>query len=485
MKASVLPFLFLVTLREYSKTDILIESRVVTAKTLAEPLSEVKVQHRHSYLHAREQKRNLVSASLAERWSIGQPTIGVEGLEFTFEYPLSTFIDRNMAYYEVYDANCRAGGGGTLQQSIIKSPLIVDVAPGSFTDAANFSVDAKTTAGVKIAIDPTGIASSSIYSETIIANDDNGSTTKRATITYCMRFGLQTLGDTPIEVNFLETIVAMNINLSSGFSVDAVSVSPKDRVDDSMAVTETYKVRGYLCEVGLSNRAAVTLDLETALPQGSLITVCVQPDPDALRDGIVMKSIDSFEWIRQSVGGSGSIRVRQTAIESGVASTNLLTDFDAQACLGEEHGDNNYCQFSSILFADFYRSAGEVFGSGVASMQFGTGTARRRHLNQKRHVSGLRRHETGDEVQLQQPQPQPPYRNRNRLQLHRVLQQPAASEFGVRLSIRAGSDDSRPKLLADKHARIRAAGTCSGTRSAVLVLVFASGLFAVAAALWW
>merc|ERR1712194_821165 len=71
------------------------------------------------------------------------------------------------------------------------------------------------------------------------------------------------------------------------------------------------------------------------------------------------RSVDSFEWTRQAT--------TQAAVESGVAAGNLLTTFDETACTS---GD--YCQFSSILFAAFYATEGQVSGNGVASMQFGT-----------------------------------------------------------------------------------------------------------------
>merc|ERR1711971_1244621 len=100
-------------------------------------------------------------------------------------------------------------------------------------------------------------------------------------------------------------------------------------------------------------------DASTALNQGSLISICIKPDADGIADGIKMQTVDSFEWTRDAT--------TQAAIESGAAAGNLLTSFDETACAG-----GNYCQFSSILFAAFYATEGQVSGNGVASMQFGT-----------------------------------------------------------------------------------------------------------------
>merc|ERR1712086_914397 len=113
---------------------------------------------------------------------------------------------------------------------------------------------------------------------------------------------------------------------------------------------------GYMCQPGTDTPV---VDAATALSQGSLITVCIKPDADGIADGIKMRSVDSFEWTRDAT--------TQAAVESGVAAGNLLTTFDETTCV---NGD--YCQFSSILFAAFYATDGQVSGNGVASMQFGT-----------------------------------------------------------------------------------------------------------------
>merc|ERR1712125_230336 len=161
-------------------------------------------------------------------------------------------------------------------------------------------------------------------------------------------------GDSPVEVNFLESVVTLNIDLSAGFSIDDINVTPKDQLINTAATT--YTVEGYMCQ---QRSDTPVVDANTALNQGSLITICIKPDADGIADGIKMRSVDSFEWTRDAT--------TQAAIESGAAAGNLLTSFDEIACAG-----GNYCQFSSILFAAFYASEGQVSGNGVASMQFGT-----------------------------------------------------------------------------------------------------------------
>jgi hypothetical protein len=94
----------------------------------------------------------------------------------------------------------------------------------------------------------------------------------------------------------------------------------------------------------------------------------VTPEEEAQTDGIFMRSIDDFAWTRGA-------DIRQAAIEANREAGNLLTSYDFAACEG-----SLVCKFSTILFAQFYATPGQVNGEGVASMQFGsdkTGNTRR------------------------------------------------------------------------------------------------------------
>jgi len=307
---------------------------------------------------AKAQQDDRALATLAEKWSIADPAFAYDGMDFSFDYSVSNFVDQGQAYYEVYDGECKEGGS-LVTTGITSNPLI-DVASGSVTDDALFDIAGKT-AKVPITVDVNTITSNTdIYSET----DTDGSI--GAQIVFCVRFGLNTLGDSPVEVNFLESVVTLNVDLSSGFAIDDINVTPKDQLINTAA--QAYTVEGYMCNPGTDTPVA---DATTALNQGSLITVCIKPDADGINDGIKMRTVDSFEWTRDAT--------TQAAIESGVAAGNLLTSFDETACSG---GD--YCQFSSILFAAFYATEGQVAGNGVASMQFGTA----RRLSEK--TGGLR-----------------------------------------------------------------------------------------------
>jgi hypothetical protein len=170
---------------------------------------------------------------------------------------------------------------------------------------------------------------------------------------------------TPVEVNFLETLLTLFVDLTDGFQIGAIEVAPKDRL--VRTANQAYEVNGYECSATSFDRLT---DAERTRPrnQGEIIHVCVTPEEEAQTDGIFMRSIDDFAWTRGA-------DIRQTAIEANREAGNLLTSYNFADCEG-----SLVCKFSTILFAQFYATPGQVNGEGVASMQFGsekTGVTRR------------------------------------------------------------------------------------------------------------
>ena len=182
---------------------------------------------------------------------------------------------------------------------------------------------------------------------------------------FCVRFKLLS-PDQSIEVNYLETLVYLDLDLTDGFRIDTVNIQPKDlRVKTA---NQVYQVVGYKCEYvsgdgtdgnSTINRPLTAQEELEGRYQGSLTRVCVKPDADAETDGIKMRSIDSFTF---SQG-----QTNQVAIVNKQVARNGLTFYNPDECTGADE-----CWFESILFASFYAAPGVVFGSGIASMQFGS-----------------------------------------------------------------------------------------------------------------
>jgi hypothetical protein len=313
-------------------------------------------------------QRNL--ASLAEKWNLTEPTFEFDANTFSLAFPVTDFVIDGQAQYSLWTSpDCQSDNGKSLQTSAVftSHSLTANAAllAGATQDSGAFS---GREAQIDVTINPQNISSQvaitdGIYSQEVVNNQ------QIATVKFCVRFGLWTttaMGvETPVEVNFLETLLTLFVDLTDGFQIGAIEVEPKDRL--IRTANQAYEVSGYECSA--ASTAALTA-AERARPrnQGEIIHVCVTPEAEAQDDGIFMRSIDDFAWTR---GGD----VRQAAIEDNRESGNLLTSYDYVACEG-----SLVCKFSSILFAQFYATPGQVSGEGVASMQFGnakTGATRR------------------------------------------------------------------------------------------------------------
>lgn len=303
-------------------------------------------------------------ATLAEKWNLTDPTFAFDNNTFNLTFPVTDFIVKNMSRFSLWTApGCQSENGTALTDNMTiwqAMPSLVenqDLINGQTADSGTFNGRAAT---IVATFNPQTVSTSSIYKDT----SANGKAS--AEIRFCMRFGLWTTqANTPVEVNFLETLVTLNVNLTDGFQIGSISVAPKNRL--TRTANQAYKVRGYECTPGTGNTFTELTDTEKGRSrnQGEIITVCVEPDTEAKNDGIYMASIDKFDFTRGT-------SIAQSAIVNNGPASNLLTTYTPGACKGAA-----VCSFSTILFAQFYATPGTVGGAGSASMQFGNAKARR------------------------------------------------------------------------------------------------------------
>jgi hypothetical protein len=283
-------------------------------------------------------------STLEEKWEIGEnPTFTYESLDFSLTFPITDFITAGQAKYTMYTSGCQEDGTELPADSgLIGKPLI-----DTTNNVSAETVTLDQSATIEISVDPTTVTGNSeLYSE----DTTIGAVT--AQIIFCVRFGLYTPGMEE-EVNFLETVITLDVDLSDGFQIGSIDVEPKDKLVRTAA--QAYEVEGYVC-----TDEEVPADPALIRNQGAQIRVCVRPDQEARDDGIYMRRIDSFTWARND----GANPITQAAVENGLPASNTLTDL---YCVAGEL----VCNFVSILFASFYATPGEVTGAGVASMQFG------------------------------------------------------------------------------------------------------------------
>lgn len=193
------------------------------------------------------------------------------------------------------------------------------------------------------------VAATSMY--TII----NGGTD--AEIKLCVRNKLSTKdtnGLPDIEVNFQESQITLTINLEAGVAT-SVGVVERTRNADQKA-EQVYNIVTTLCGT-----------TENPAPQGSLVTVCMEPDSIDVK----IASLVSFTWEQSN---ESTVIQSQQAIFSD-ANVNGLSTISDCPVVKPTKGDT--CQFSSVLKADFYQNvAFAVAGTGNALLELN-----RRRLN--------------------------------------------------------------------------------------------------------
>jgi len=274
---------------------------------------------------------------------------------FASTYTLSDFILESDIDFEVWDGPLcgEAGGNETLFEGLTSTPSFAGVT--SDRGPGIFYPNSPRQYTLTNSFEASALVDTSIYS----GNGESG------TVEYCVvMYLMSSVGN--LRVNFVETVFTVSIDLTAGFVIENVQVEKK--VKDTANKDLAYEVDAFECTADKTRISSA----ETR-NQGSIINVCVTPLSDAQSAGIKMRSIDSFIWGRNEFANKPTASpVNQPAIVSGAESTNLLTSYDSSACRGQD-----ICQFTSILFADFYKESGSVNGSGTAILQFGDATSRR------------------------------------------------------------------------------------------------------------
>jgi hypothetical protein len=155
-------------------------------------------------VYTQAQLRGLQTSLLAQKWNISQPTFAYDGgLHFDVNYQVTDFINDNMVTFKIYNRDCE-DGSNSVSHTILKAQkqalTNTYVAGGRGTGARTLTID--------IAID----------SAAIITTD---------TIDFCVRFSLQTDSFPSIEVNFVETVITLNVDLYDAFGVGQVNFADK------------------------------------------------------------------------------------------------------------------------------------------------------------------------------------------------------------------------------------------------------------------
>jgi hypothetical protein len=274
--------------------------------------------------------------SLAQKWNIDNPIFNHDSISFDMDYLVSDFVLDTMADYSIWDFGCEEGGY-PLSNDIID--VVKSTQPGFVQNTAG-------TGNRMIELD-LKLVSDEIVKEPRIFKDFliNGKAT--ATVEFCVRFKLTTPGG-GVEVNFLESLVILYVDLTDGFSIDNIIVSPK--IIAEKTANQGYEVDAFFCDLE-GNPLSEEEANAPRLPATEL-RICVVPTQKALDEGVFMRAIEFFYYFRIDERGNTII---QDAIVNRMAAANGLT-----AGLNCDAGI--YCEFSSLIKADFYQ---DEFGTDV------------------------------------------------------------------------------------------------------------------------
>lgn len=286
-----------------------------------------------AFLGAASAQEATDAADLSQIWNLSDPAPTIEANLVKLAYPISTSLAAGNVAFKVFS-------------DVLCSTEVETDDENAVTFTGTFLTNKYDVVAV---LDPSVLEKSKFFG---VAAEDPNEGLRNVKIEFCVRLSLKLTTAAATEVNFQETIIQIFVDLSAGFTVNGISVTPKERLIRTS--TSAYEVSADLCGG------------PKTFNQGEVICVTVSPETAALTNGIKMRSIETFTFSGRDLN--------QVAI-SGNSAADLLTSY--AACGGED-----VCTFSTILRAEFYtptavEGVGEpVTGSGVALMQFGSGGRR-------------------------------------------------------------------------------------------------------------
>ncbi len=312
-------------------------------------------------------------ASLATKWAIeGPPETKIMGDTYWVAYNISDSMKVGNINASIRESKCQMHGRelfpadgisnvGSVIDSTGKGSIYFDFDVGTLRKNANVFTGveedgANINAGIKVCV-----------KYMLISNDyvvNSAELDLSMSIAMHVNLGLND-PDGSDSSDGSDVAVSFNVD-GKGESSGAVDgEGGSSGTGSAFSVETSYSVVSYICEPAFPG---VPLT-DATYSQGSVVSVCVTPDPNSRSQGIVIDEIDWFIWNRNST--------KQIAIEDGLPAENLLTHY--QCAPGSE-----ICSFSSVLYADFFSN-----GNGKRKLRSGDPDgASRRHLSTTSAVEG-------------------------------------------------------------------------------------------------
>jgi uncharacterized protein (UPF0297 family) len=278
---------------------------------------------------------------LAQKWNIYDPTFNHGGVSFDMDYLVSDFVLDTMTDFSIWDVGCEEGGY-PLSNDIIN--VVKSTQPGFVQNAAGTG-----NRTIELELD---LVSEEIVKEPRIFTDIVIDGEAKAVVEFCVRFKVTTPGG-GVEVNFLESLATLYVDLTDGFSIGNLIVSPKIVAEET--ANQEYEVDTFFCKPDGSPFTAE----EASVPwlPASELRICVVPTQESLDEGVLMSAIETFYFFRIDEMGN---TILQDAIVNRQAAGNGLTE-------GLTCDAGTHCIFTSLIKADFYK---ETFATDAPTAAF-------------------------------------------------------------------------------------------------------------------
>jgi len=192
--------------------------------------------------------------------------------------------------------------------------------------------------------------------------DDNGNgANANARIKFCVRVMLFVDPSLEIEVNYIETVVTVDVDLTDGFDVGEFQTAPKEQIDKRAFLPS--QVEGFFCD-DCYNRIEVRPNYKVVFNQGSFVRVCVRATDETLLSGVSIKQLWSFQYRRSQQNNDDLVQV--AVQDGGLPSSDGLSEVDCPF--------PNLCVITTLLQAKFFPSPGILVGEGFAILQINKDT---------------------------------------------------------------------------------------------------------------
>ena len=377
---------------------------------------------------------------LADRWALPDVPVsfsfddtGTSGFDFNFVFPVSRDVaTHSNVDASLYDKGCKYNDGDPPVELLKGTSDTI-----SFPESAATSTAPTVMTDLDISLGTPAMNVAALLKEYPTLWDE-----EKSQISFCVRFSLETDG---IEVNFLETLVTVNVILEADFKIKSVAVDPKEKIEAIARVS--FKLKAYLCDgqyrplreerTGLMEQLYEVCDADTGdtkewlvsektssstesetyeqtlsesqqmekekivFTQGSVIRVCIRPD-DAVMYQVSMRTIDKmfFEGTMSEAIAPKLVAIEptnfkdmekltfsQVAVKDGSTDVSYgLSEMSCNTNRLEGHPKVTVCAVDTLLVSAFYwRSPGNpstVTCYGVGSLQFGIG----RKVNRDREL---------------------------------------------------------------------------------------------------